>query len=840
MFSTLRDDLRKTIFGRRGGLTHADVVARNRREKMSDFLPYAFYDPTKQAYTCIDDTIGYVWECLPLYFADDTIIKQLQKLLQMGHDSDTTISFHLYADKHVKPILDSYLAGKSRNDSIAEKTVNEYVGFLNQGTAGLDSLFGIPIRNFRLFVSVKCKAGLKNRQEIEEILRGCRLSPMRLHGDELKEMLVRFFNSDENKDIKVSLDKSKPIRKQIIRSETHLKFPIESGRVKVGKKYGYCFTHFDVPETTNSLKENRLLGGYIGPDQDTNQIQSPFIYTTIITYQGVKQELSQKEDIMKGQEFVGKKAIELNRRMKEFSWVNNLPEGEKKVRIQQMLWVFDEDPEKLESSSAKVQHIASQESYEVQKETLLTPTLFVMSFPLGYYNIPGNAEVIDRYRILPTTSAAVIIPIQGDFAGTTRMIKGKIPDDQRVSTINVGRKGQLQAFDIFDKQARSYNLVIAASTGSGKSVNLNNIANDYHGMGAAVRIADIGYAYEKSCHINKGRFLDIGEEHLVFNPFYSQGRDKEDQSQDELTCVNIVSEMVYSASGASMTETQWTLLKEAIRKVNESGDIDLGIDRTQYYLRNLPECISDKKIANSDRFQTMASEMAFNLSDFSSKGVYGRFFNGRSNFNIADDSYVVLELQRLKEKKELFSVIVMQVMNTITQDLYLGDRTQQKFILFEEAAHYLRQIGHKDLSRLAYLIEEGYRRARKHQGCFGTVIQSILDLELFGEIGQVIRSNADWKLMLASDIYREASKKELIKQAGLGLDLLDSVKLVKPRYSEGFWDTPFGSGVSRLVLDPWNYQIATSEGSEVAAYKELVRQGVSREGAISRLSGVPL
>ena len=38
---------------------------------------------------------------------------------------------------------------------------------------------------------------------------------------------------------------------------------------------------------------------------------------------------------------------------------------------------------------------------------------------------------------------------------------------------------------------------------------------------------------------------------------------------------------------------------------------------------------------------------------------------------------------------ELFRVIAMQVINMITQDLYLSDRSQQRFMVFDEAWKYL-------------------------------------------------------------------------------------------------------------------------------------------------------
>src|SRR5690606_8192802 len=123
-------------------------------------------------------------------------------------------------------------------------------------------------------------------------------------------------------------------------------------------------------------------------------------------------------------------------------------EGVKKARIHQSMWIFDENPEKLERSIARANGIASQFDYEYMRETILAPSLFIASLPLGYYNIKGNAEVMDRYRILPTNTISVLLPIQSDFTGSTRTVCGDVHKHNSPVILTVGRKGQIQGFDV--------------------------------------------------------------------------------------------------------------------------------------------------------------------------------------------------------------------------------------------------------------------------------------------------------------------------------------------------------------------------------------------------------
>lgn len=841
MFNTVKDHLLKSLFGENGGATHGDLVNQTRRSKLSQYIPYNYFDEENESYTCIDDTIGYIWECTPLYFVSKDVVTRLQKLLQMRFPVDVALSFHLYADPHIKDIIDAYIGRKVKTDEALTKSANEYGKFLIEGTKGLKKVNEQPVRNFRLWVSLKCFSGIPDdlRANVEEALSSCKLNPVRIDDKRLRKWLVRFFNSKDNVDVPMHIDKNLPIRKQLIQADTHIHFP-HKGYTRIGKRYGACLTHFRVPDTTNSLTENKLLGGYMGVEDDTNQITSPFLYTIVVTFMDAEEEVDSKAKIVNGQSLVGKRARELARRMNEFQWITDLPEGEKRARVHQIMWIFDEDPEKLERSVSRAMRIAQDFDYEYMQETLLAPTLFISSLPLGYYNIKGNAEVIDRYRLLPTSSIAVLLPVQGDFTGSSRTIAGDMPSHKAPVVMTVGRKGQIQGFDVFDPASNNHNFFITAGSGAGKSVKLNHFVSNYYNSGAIVRLVDIGYSFQKNCMINKGRFLDIGEEYIVFNPFYSQSKHSDDLAMDIIASTNILAEMAYSASGSSLSEVEWTLLKNAANYVFTSGNRDDGIDCVRDYLTHLKKYEKDDPIIDLPSVTEAAKLLAFNLKDFTKKGMFGRYFNGPSNFNISDDEFVVLELQQLMEQKELFSVIVMQVVNSVTQDLYLSDRSTRRFVLFEEAAQYLKQQGHRDLSRLAAIIEEGYRRARKHKGSFGTVLQSILDLNMFGPIGQVLKSNAAYKFFLFSEDYGKARDIKLIEKEGLAFDLLESVRNNKPRYSEIYWETPFGQGIGRMVLDPWNYWMATSDADEFKAYQDLVNRGFTPAQALSHLSGVPL
>ncbi|MEY8201157.1 MAG: TraC family protein [Colwellia sp.] len=827
-------------FGKDGSLTESDVRKLSQRESLSNYLPYLYYNEEKKAFLNIDNTYGYCFECSPLGFYTPKQMQRMKKLLESKMPDRTVIQVTLIADKHIKPMLDEYIKCKTRDNILAKKCATEYANHLLNGVDNFPQT-GFPIRNFITLFSIKSPEPLLEHQItlIEETLKSTGLYANRMTGNDLTVFLRRFLNGKENQDVSDKYSPLKPIRKQLIDPETQIKFPANSP-ARIGKKFAACLTQLTSPESTSVLTENKLVGGFMGIEDDGNQLITPFMITLNITFEGVEEEVSGKAKIMIGQGVVGKKAVELNKRVNEIHWINSLSDT-KLAKVQYCMWIFANSESELQDSVSRAKRIATDADYELREETLLKSILFISALPFGLYNLKNNVTQIDRYTILPAESIAAILPVQADYSGAYRITNGKIPEGQRPILLNIGRKGQIQAFDVFDERSNNHNILITAGSGAGKSFNLGKLVNDYYASGAKVRCVDIGYSLQKTCSMNGGRFIDLGTEEVIINPFDTKSvEDKDDREGNFNTTVNVLSEMVYSSSGDAMSEIENTLMSEAVRYTIKTGNVVNGVDCIQDYLYNFKEKAKNLPIVEVREVLDIAKKMAFNITSFTTNGPYGKYFNGRSTFDISNDDFVVLELQQLKEVKDLFSVMTMQVVNAVTQDLYLSNRKDQRFVLFEEAAHYLKQQGHRDLVRLAEIIEEGYRRARKHYGSFGAVLQSILDLNYFGSVGKVLKSNAEYKFFMYSEDYGEAAATNLINHNGLSLDLLESIKNNKPRYSELMMENPRSIGCSRLAIDKWNYWVNTSSGKEVFAYNELIKAGYRPEEAISRLSGIPL
>lgn len=827
---------KRILFGNRGGLSFADLRKMTYRNKFSDFLPYIAYDFEKDIYFNADNTIGFLWECKPLVYAGKDIFNTLRGLFTASIPDGSVLQFMLYADQDVKPLLDEYKSIRSSKSEIINKTTNQVYDFLKQGAdKGLKNLKNTPLRRFRLFVSLKMPPIKKEthfdlndtvwmdiKDSVEEILRGAYLQPIKAEPDVLINMLLKLFNN--NCSNYTGYDPTKTIRNQVILGET----PVQSlfDRIEFGKQVFRCLSVKKYPEQASPLMMNLLTGDIWGPQSDTNQLTRPFFITVNLIYQSMKVKLHSKCNFVLQQQSVGSLAPSLLRKKEEYTWAaGEVERGIPFVRVMPTVWTVGDSEENARESLLRIRRVWESQGFVMQEDKLINKILFLSSLPFGLFNINKNPDYIDRDFIMDGDAAAYCLPIQADFAGSGASCN-----------LFTGRKGQIISLDLFDSRANNNNALICAESGSGKSVLTNYLVSNYYAAGSMIRIIDIGGSYKKLCKILGGVFINFTKNSgIVLNPFTNII----DINEDVASISAIVIQMVYSATREVPGESEITIIKNAIRYAYENYGSQADIDSIYEYLTNFakyadeildfncndnPECVADLNL--------LASKLAFNLREFTSRGVFGKWFNGPATLNISQDDFVVLELEELKKQDDLFNVVTLQLLNYVTQDLYLSDRSRKRLIIFDEAWQFFREG-----SMLKNVIEEGYRRARKYGGSFTTITQSLLDLEMFGDIGNVLKENSAYKFYLESSAFEKAAEKKIIDYEAFLLQILKSVKSPKPRYSEVFMDTPAGTGVARLILDPFSYYLYTSDAGENAIFEKLVASGKTYIQALEIMAG---
>ncbi|MDE8654460.1 TraC family protein [Novosphingobium album (ex Liu et al. 2023)] len=815
-----------------GGLSFARLQRAVARDAYSEYLPLVAWDAEEEGFLCIDDGWGYAWELVPAAYMFLHVHQALTGLLNIHFPEGTVLQLHCFADPIIDAALDAFLDLKTRPDPLIQASARRMADYLRAGTAGLAAMHDIPLRDFRLFLSVKTRVPLGQdlRRQVEEQL--AKLAIRRMEPEEVVAFYRRVFNGLFHPASGHFADgsdgtRARPIRKQIIDAGPDLLF--EGPEVFLGDQVARCLTPRSPARRITAERANRLLGGMRGSAEDSDQIGGPFLVTLNVLFDHSQFEIHRRAQILSAQKAAGSFAVEVGKQIDEISWVLDEVGNSRFLTIIPCVWVFAQTRSQAREMAARAKRLWESEPlpWMMQEESYLNPVLLPMSLPFGLYPEKRTLRLLERDFRMPAKAAVLLSPVQTDFRG-----------GGRPALLYAGRKGQLVTLDLFDPRINNYNFIVSAESGAGKSFLLNNLCQQYYAQGALIRVIDIGGSYRKLCTLCSGRYIDIGEERLVLNPFdMGFALDGEDKQSAISMAVAIVAEMANAATRKGVSTSEWNLLKSAVQWTIDTGRAELGIDAVREWLGSYPAgAVTD--LDRVEHLVPVARELAFNLRDFGSDGAYGHFFNGPSSFDISRDEFVVLELERLKAMPDLFNVIVMVVVNAVTQELYLSARDKPRFVLCDEAAQFMTRTDGQDLSRLAEAFGQGYRRARKYQGSFGVVLQSMNDLLLFGGTGQVILENAATRFLLQGSTYEQAAQNKILDYSPFVLDLVKSVRNAKPHYSEVFIDSPLGIGIARLVVDPFSYWINTSAPNEVAAFEALLRQGASPLEAVCWLAGV--
>jgi len=832
--------LQRVFYGSTEYLKHSDLAKLTKRHPFSAFLNYLAYDQQHEIYVNQDSTYGMIWECSPLTYAGEKTMTSLEGLSRAGMPHDTIIQFILHADSHIEPIIDAYRNSRTRKEAIITTHTEQVAEFLLKGKKGLSACSNIPVRNFRLFVAVKIPGDapgmpeasqfndkkkiaplIEIKRQINETLKSAQLYPRHLAPGNLLEWLRRLLNSypkDYPEHNFNSYNPDIPILKQIINADTVIKEGTD--HIQAGDNFFCCTTPKSFPREVDPMQTNSLFGGIWGIISDADQIKTDFLYSFNIVFQkGLDVTIHAKTNLMLNQKAVGSLSTLLHRKQAEhMEATDELEHGVKFLKIIPVFWVWSDDLEKARDSCTRVRRLWENNGYVMQRDSMVLKILFISSLPLCLYTDGKNIENLERDFTAPVPSITPLLPVQGDFAGS-----GGIPN-----LLFTGRKGQLVSLDFFAKGTTNFNVYCCATSGSGKSFLVNFIAFNYYACGSIIRIIDIGGSYKKMADMLGARYLDFGPDtNICLNPFTNIL-----EPDEELTAVAAVfAQMAYSNSikGCEDVEER-SMFDNAVRWAWEQKGQAADVDTVWEFLKLFPRgpgMEMHKENEDNKDLIAKARKLGFLLKNFTSHGIYGKFFCGPSTFDIRHDEFVVLELENLRVKPDLYKVVTMLVINAVTQDLYLSDRSRHRLIIFDEAWQFLGKA-----AMLAPVITEGYRRARKYSGSFMVIMQSIMDLNTFGDIGGVIKDSSAYKIFLESSAFEQARDLKLIDYDEFSMKLLKSIKSNPPHYSEIFFDTPFGIGAARLIVSDYAYFIYTSKASEIAMIEHKVQSGRTYHEAI--------
>ena len=417
-----------------------------------------------------------------------------------------------------------------------------------------------------------------------------------------------------------------------------------------------------------------------------------------------------------------------------------------------------------------------------------------------------SARRAGSVRLMKGSSAAAFLPLHFEIAGNFGA-RG---------LMLVGRQGQIGVFDNF-KADQNYNVCVLGTSGSGKSVLMQDMVCGVAASGGRVLVIDDGYSFQNTAHMLEGTFIDIsagGDDCL--NPFSvisqasvdqiaSGEKDALDFEEGVIELVTTVVVTMVDLSGIG-TETRVVGIEEdriarAVEQVWRAQGRGGSIDAVRGAL------------AGQSHKDDKNDPLVEKLARFCTGGVYGKMFNGEATLS-RDSAFTVVELSHVKQKRGLQAVILQVVMFMGYQMMFHTPRSQRVAICFDEAWDLLDGAGMENfIGGLA-------RRLRKYNGALFTGTQNYKD---FAEnaAAQACLDNSSTKIYMTQSPAQvdERTDLEAAQKA-----MLKSLINVKGLFSELALQTSEGWICARLIMDPFSIGVFSSKGETTERLRAL-REG---------------
>ncbi|GAB6071496.1 TraC family protein [Thiomicrorhabdus hydrogeniphila] len=812
-------------------------------DSINSLLPYLGWEPTSELFILDSGDVinpkskeikesskgylGFTLECNPQTGANDSM-ESIMQSLYLQAPPGSSVSTHLYASPDILPTLkasarkrysDTQLGIKKephekRNKNIYQAVARRSTDYLLHGT--YKPLFengnNFLIRDFRLVVSVVTPYSVKNESNIEKTLLIREQIKSTLNSAGFPSFmwkpadLINFMSDflDHSRVFHVpskvykEYNSNEKIRRQI--SSREQEYHVKTDCIQIDNsmsKESTCLAQLSVaqfPKHFHLAEMTSLVGDFF---QSSLAYPCPFMITTSAVVQDYdsmrnKATLKTATAVRKSEGYMAKLDSRLADEAQEWKYaLSSIEDGGTLIKLSTTLTLITKKKDMAKAKSDAMA-IWRSKGFRLADDKYQQLVSFLSCVPMSLTKpMISDLDKMHRLSTKYSQNAVSLAPCIAEWKGT-----------ETPTMTFVGRRGQLVSLDFFDNEAGNFNFAIVGSSGSGKTFITQEVLLSYRAVGAKIWVIDVGRGYENICKMIDGEFVEFTEESaIIINPFsHIQDLDDEMDMLKPLICQMMSPDHELSAWEKSTIE-------QAITFVYKKHGNKMTVTELAEYL------LSDE--GGSDKRKKDLGVMLF---PWTRDGAYGKYFDGEANITFQND-FTVLELEELKSKKALQAVVLMIMMYRISQEMYLT-RDRKKVVLIDEAWSLMTGGGTEEF------IENGYRRARRYGGCFGTATQNYDDYK--GGAAAALQ-NADWTLTLRqkdeSIVAMEQKNILNIANDPFRKRVINDLKMIKGQYSEVFINYPDGAGVVRFVADPFKQILFSSKHDHFKSVTGYKKQG---------------
>jgi conjugal transfer ATP-binding protein TraC len=810
---------------------------------LASMLPWRFYDPEHGVYVQ-DRSIGIIIGVSPLVGGDDSTQRILTELFNESLPELAKVAVIQWASPKIGPILDGWAAARARRGGVQGELARHRRELFRIGAwESLSPSAPFLVRDFRIVIAIEL-AGRSDRRAMEQLgeARDRFVQTFKtLHGGahgvepaELIAMMTDLLNPSTAIDRTEPIyDPAIPICDQIVRLDTRVTvYRHRLGFSTVASGDGFQSLDWErdlaasdqafeartmavrqFPDHSNQSAMARTIGDLFN---DQLRLPAPTVAALCFTVMsGEKTNADTEFKRMRTQQTKDNGVTRFFPGMRKAAedWemvAEDVSEGAKLAHVGYYVMAFSREGEG-EKNERAIRAIYRNARFALERHDHVHLPTLMACLPLGLGGgLDEDLKTQKRLRRMPTSVVSRLAPLQGEDRG------GHLPH-----LLLAGRRGQIGYWSPFENEGNgNHNVAVVGSSGSGKSVFMQDLAASLNGAGAEVVVIDNGRSFKTSCLLLGGAWIKFSlDVDICINPFgmvdHDLAREDDEYASEARTNLKLLLiQMARGGKGASDEEAG--AIEHAVNAVwddhHAAGSIDLVVERLT--------------ADHGDR----GANLATSLTPFTTKGNYGRFFNGKANLEIGT-SYTVFEMEDLESKPELRAVVVLQILALVRERMRKGGRQLKKALIIDEAWSLLGD------GAAGKFIEGFARRCRKEGGALITGTQSLDDFYSTAGARACIE-NSDWSvvLRLKPEALEQFRKSDRLQADHATMEFLKSLRMDPGVFAEMMIKGPGARFLARLVLDPFSVTLYSTKPEVYAAIEQLQTQGVELHEAARRVA----
>ena len=443
----------------------------------------------------------------------------------------------------------------------------------------------------------------------------------------------------------------------------------------------------------------------------------------------------------------------------------------------------DVDPQK---PTNHIENVFSRIGIHISKKAYNQLELFVNSFPGNCY---AMSDEYDRFLTLGDAAACL-------------MYKERLQqsEDTPLKIYYTDRQGVPVAIDITGKEGANKltdnsNFFCLGPSGSGKSFHMNSVVRQLHEANTDVVMVDTGNSYEGLCEYLGGKYIAYTEEKpITMNPFNIT---KEELNIEKIDFLKNLILMIWKGTDDKISELEFRIVEQIVTEYYDvyfsgfehytSSKRDnirstlMASEKRKDATRDAQELnqLVNQKIADleSRRQSLKVDSLSFNtfyeystealeiicvesniadidydkyrfmLQPFYKGGNYEKILNESVDSTLFSETFIVFEVDAIKENKKLFPIVTLIIMDVFLQKMRL--KKNRKVLVIEEAWKAIAS------PLMAEYIKYLYKTARKFWASVGVVTQEIQDIIGSPVVKEAIINNSDVMMLLDQSKFRE-------------------------------------------------------------------------------------